>query len=129
MLLKRRLFRVCDKWIRNNPNIIEKFQEDNYMRMRKCDFKKVVSYFDDMNVLLRAVWIHNRAFVLKLQQKISMNKNLLGHSMWNGPNFKKLPTWPSWIFLKFCQVNVPIKKWKSWKFYCLLVNGSKIKAI
>ena len=39
MLLKRRLFRVRDKWIRNNPNIIEKFQEDNYM-MRKCDFSK-----------------------------------------------------------------------------------------
>ena len=106
MLLKRHLFRVCDKWIRNNPNIIEKIQEDNYMRMRKCDFKKVLSYFDDMNVLLRAVWIHNRAFVSKLQQKISMNKNLLlGHSMWNGPNFKKLPTWPSchgffWNFAK-----------------------------
>ena len=50
--------------------------------MRKCDFKKVLSYFDDMNVLLRAVWIHNRAFVSKLQQKISMNKNLLlGHSI------------------------------------------------
>ena len=35
--------------------------------------------------------------------------------MWNGPNFRKVPIWPSWNLLNFCQVNVPIKKWKSLK--------------
>ena len=50
------------------------------------------------------------------------------HSMWTGPDFRKVPTWPSRILLKFCQVTVTIKKWKSWKLYFLLVNGSKITA-
>ena len=54
--------------------------------------------------------------------------SLKGHSMWNGPNFREVPTSPSWILLKFCRVNVPIKKWKFWKFYCLLVDDSKITA-
>ena len=43
--------------------------------------------------------------------------------MWYQPT---LPTWPTWILLIFCQVNVPIKKWKSWKFYLLLMKGFKI---
>ena len=29
--------------------------------------------------------------------------SLKGHSMWNGPNFREVPTSPSWILLKFCQ--------------------------
>ena len=43
--------------------------------------------------------------------------------MWNQPT---LPTWPTWILLIFCQVSVPIKKWKSWKFYLLIMKGFKI---
>ena len=47
----------------------------------------------------------------------------MGHSMLNQPT---LPPWPTWIFLIFCQVSVPIKKWKSWKFYLLIMKGFKI---
>ena len=47
--------------------------------------------------------------------------NWMFHSMWNQLT---LPTWPTWILLIFCQVNVPIKKWNSWKFY--LMKGFKI---
>ena len=55
---------------------------------------------------------------------ISPHKNILVIPC----EMKKVPTWPSWILMKFCQVNVIIKKWKSWKFDCLFVNGSKITA-
>ena len=47
----------------------------------------------------------------------------MGHSMLKQPT---LPPWPTWIFLIFCQVSVPIKKWKSWKFYLLIIKGFKI---
>ena len=43
--------------------------------------------------------------------------------MWTQPT---LPIWPTCILLIFYQVSVPIKKWKSWKFYLLIINGSKI---
>ena len=35
------------------------------------------------------------------------NLTMLGHSMWNQTT---LPTWPTWILLIFCLVNVAIKK-------------------
>ena len=35
--------------------------------------------------------------------------NLLGHSMWNPLNFKKFPTWPSWILFKFVRWMHPSK--------------------
>ena len=44
----------------------------------------------------------------------------------SGSNQPSLPTWRSWIFLIFCQVNVPIEKWKSWKFYVLIMKGFKL---
>ena len=50
----------------------------------------------------------------------------VSHSMWNPLNFKKLPTWSSWILFKFCQVNVSIKKWKSWKFCHFITCSSEI---
>ena len=47
----------------------------------------------------------------------------MGHSMWN---HLTLPTKPPWILLKFCQVNLSIKKLKSWKCYHFLKCGSEI---
>ena len=43
--------------------------------------------------------------------------------MWNHLTF---PTWPPWVLLKFCQVNVSVKKWKSWKCYHFILCVSEI---
>ena len=48
---------------------------------------------------------------------------LVGHSIWNHLTFL---TWPPWILLKFCQLNLTIKKWKYWKFYYFITCGSEI---
>ena len=75
-------------------------------------------------------WNLQRSYVSwqwRIMQNLKRNwlviwKLIWGHSMWNQPT---LPTWPTWILLIFCQVIVPIKKWKSWKFY-LIMKGFKI---
>ena len=47
----------------------------------------------------------------------------VGHSIWNHLTFL---TWPPWILLKFCQLNLTIQKWKYWKFYYFIMCSSEI---
>ena len=44
----------------------------------------------------------------------------------NSPEYSKTSHWSSWILLKFFQVNVSLKKWKSSKLYHFITCGSEI---
>ena len=68
---------TTNKYQEQPPTIIEKFPKRQLWGGSVLS-KKLISYFD-MNVLSRTVWILSQltAFILKLQQKISVDKNLL----------------------------------------------------
>ena len=80
----------------NQGRLASHNQSQNWSKIKN---KKYINLHDHQNSAIETV-----ADTSKQQCK--------SHSMWNRPNFRKVPTWHSWILLKFCQVKAAV----SWKF-------------
>ena len=76
----------------------------------------------------REVIFKNFAPLTDCISEIKFKYNLIEYRSFhvNSPEYSKTSHWSSWILLKFFQVNVSLKKWKSSKLYHFITCGSEI---